>query len=546
MRPGVILLAASVCLAAQAPVHAGNPADDRAILDAGRQNALAFTAALPDFICTQSVRRFQSPSGADSWRQTDRLAVQLSYSRGREDYQLVSIDDRPVGQPYHAVGGAVSNGEFGSWLHSLFDPASAAEFQAEGRATVRERAAAVFSYKVARDHSHYDLNYREGPGSVASATVGYHGRVYIDLFSNRVIRLEIEADGIPQGFPLGRSSVVLQYDFTEIAGRMHLVPLYAETRSDTPKLDYRNEIQFSGYRKFEVSAAILGDGGNAAGDTPESTIAPRSTGPAKELAHFPNGSPSEPAKELTRLPDDSPIFPPPVEPSADERRAALDQARRAAVGYLASLPPFTCTDVFRISTAQPGEAWKSRGVVTGELRHPESGAEYFQPVKADDGALAHRIEFQEALPAEGSWNVEFGKLRDNILDPRSAAQFVWDHWTNLLGRMTHVYSFNVGAADSHYAVAARAGDSLLPFSATVALQGFVFVDRDLRRVTRIFSEAVAIPPALGVRSASTLLDFNFAGVGGVPTLLPRQVALRVDVKSQATRYESEIRSCAKP
>src|SRR5580700_3314767 len=158
-RPGVVLLAASACFAAQAP----GSADDSAILDAARQNALAFTAALPDFMCTQTVRRFQSPAGSNSWHRTDRLVVQLSYSGRQENYQLVSIDDRAADQPYHAVGGAVTNGEFGSWLLSVFDPASAAEFQPVGRMTVSQRASAVFSYRVVRDHSRYELNFREGP-----------------------------------------------------------------------------------------------------------------------------------------------------------------------------------------------------------------------------------------------------------------------------------------------------------------------------------------------------------------------------------------------
>jgi hypothetical protein len=526
MRPGVILLTASVCLAAQAP----DPPDDRAILDAGRENALAFTGTLPDFICTQSVRRFQGPAGSNSWRQTDRLAVQLSYSGLQENYQLVSIDDHPADQPFHAVGGAVSHGEFGSWLQSVFDPASAAEFQPEGRATVSQRAAAVFSYKVGRDHSHYDLNYREGPGRVASATVGYHGRVYIDLDSNRVTRLEIEADEIPKTFPLRRSSIALHYDFIEIASRMHLVPISAETRVATAKLAYRNEIEFSGYRKFEGTSAVhFGEGGDTSN---ESTNAPSST---------------EPAKELTRLRDDKPIFPAPVLPSAEERDAALEEARRAAADYLASLPAFVCSDRFRIFIAPPGESWKSRGVVTGELRHSAGGAQHFQPGKLDEDASTNRTEFEQALPTEGSWNVEFGKLRNNILDPRSAAQFTWDHWSSLLGRMTHVYSFIVPVGDSHYVLTARETDSLLPpLSAPVALRGFLFIDRDSHRVTRIYSEAVAIPPALGVRNASTQLDFSFAGLGGVQTLLPRRATFRVDLQSHAARYESEIRSCVKP
>src|SRR5580698_5196444 len=101
-RPGAFLLAVSACFAVQGP----DATENRAILDAGRQNALALTATLPDFTCTQLIRRFQSRAGADSWRQTDRLVVELGYSEGREDYQLASVDDQHADRSYHAVAGA--------------------------------------------------------------------------------------------------------------------------------------------------------------------------------------------------------------------------------------------------------------------------------------------------------------------------------------------------------------------------------------------------------------------------------------------------------
>lgn len=532
LRPVVVFLAVPACLAVQAP----DSEDDRAILDAGRQNALALTAALPDFTCTQAIRRFQSPAGADSWRQTDQLVVELSYSGGRENYQLASVDDHPADRSYHAVAGAVSRGEFGSWLHSVFDPDSAADFQSQGRETVRERAAAVFSYNVEPGHSHYDLNYRVGPDRVEHATVGYHGRIYIDLAAKRVTRLEIEAYGIPQTFPLKRSWIVLEYDFAEIGGRRYLLPLYSETRLATAKLDYRNETGFHGYRKFEARSSIrFSEGSEEASQEPgnagESSISPRFIGFGKELA---------------RLNDDLPVFPPPREPSAEERQAVLDDARRAAVGFLAALPAFVCTDIFRISTAVPGESWKSHGVLTGEMRHSKTGPEEFNAVKLDQAASSHRTEFEEAVRAAGGWNVVFGRLRNNILNPRSSAQFRWDHWTSLRGRQTQVYSFNVEAANLQYPMTAQNGDSLLPVSLTVAQHGFVFVDRDSHRVTRIYSEAVDIPPAVGLSSASTLLDFDFAEMAPGPGLIPLRAWLRVDSKSRATRYESQFRDCTMP
>ncbi len=539
LRAGLILLAAFACLAQV-------PAGDRAILEAARQNALAFSATLPNFICTQSIRRLQSPAGADSWRQTDLLLTNLSYSGGKEDYQLVSIDGRRTDESYQSVLGSRSNGEFGSWLGAIFDPATAAVIEPEGRQTRRDRTAAVFSYNVVRAHSHYELNYRAG-SEIKTVTVAYHGRVFIDLATNRVARLEIEADEIPPEFPLRRSATLVEYDLNEISGRQYFLPRYAETQVATSKLEFLNEIEFRDYRKFDVEAAIrFADGsGDVTGDlihNPNIESIKTGSTNARDLV-APVAEPARLYPDIRRLNDDVPIFPRPPEPTAEERRAVLEDASRAASGYLASLPPFVCADVFRILTAVPGDAWKTRGAVSGELRH-SGDTFHVNLVEPDDSAASHYDEFQEALAAASSWNFEFWELSTNIFDPRSAAQFLWDHWTRLRGRPTHVYSFIVNTDGSQYQLTIGARGSVLAFSATVAQRGFVFVDRDLRRVTRIFAEAIAIPRSTGVSGASTQLDFDFADIEHAPALVPFQAELRVNSKSYATRFNSEFRGCA--
>ena len=95
---------------------------------------------------------------------------------------------------------------------------------------------------------------------------------------------------------------------------------------------------------------------------------------------------------------------------------------------------------------------------------------------------------------------------DDVLDPRSAAVFRWDHWAMLRGHMTNIYSFEAGAN----------------------LQGLIYVDSLTHLVLRVFEETG--PEAV-------LLDFDFAGVkGGDPALLP----LRAVFKTQSSRYESEF------
>ena len=49
---------------------------------------------------------------------------------------------------YTSVGGAISQGEFGSMMREIFDPKSSTEFSWERWATLREHDTYVFAYRV--------------------------------------------------------------------------------------------------------------------------------------------------------------------------------------------------------------------------------------------------------------------------------------------------------------------------------------------------------------------------------------------------------------
>lgn len=260
LRTGMLLLTVSACFAqVPEPVPGDAPVDDHAVLEAARRNALAFSATLPDFMCAQLIRRLEKPAGAPAadkdWQRRDQLLVRLSYVGGKEDYRLISVDNRATDQTYLSVLGAKSTGEFGSWLEAIFNPSTQAQFKVAGRRAVNHRPAVIFSYRVDREHSHYDVSYRVGL-QPNTATVAYHGSVSVDLDTSQVMSVEIESDDLPARFPLRASSILLEYAFTKISGREFVLPSYAETRMATSRMKFRNEIEFRNYRKFQAEASL--------------------------------------------------------------------------------------------------------------------------------------------------------------------------------------------------------------------------------------------------------------------------------------------------
>jgi hypothetical protein len=86
--------------------------EQASLLEQAREAAMRYSDSLPDFICTEVVRRSLDPQGNGRWRRVDTLTVKLSYFEHKEDYKLMLIDGKPTVIEYQYLGGTLSTGEF--------------------------------------------------------------------------------------------------------------------------------------------------------------------------------------------------------------------------------------------------------------------------------------------------------------------------------------------------------------------------------------------------------------------------------------------------
>jgi hypothetical protein len=219
-----------------------------------RMVALAYTKRMPDFVCTQTIRRSYHLTLPKNWIDSDVLTVKLRYAGQTEDRQLLQRNGQPVA-PGEPSGGLENIGEFGGMLESVFDPSSQAEFHWESWKTIHERPAAVFSYRVEKARSSYMLSFDPG-GYMHRQVVGYHGTVEVDLETGGVLRLVYEADTIPKDFPMQFASTAVDYGFVEVASRQYLMPIRSEIETNTDGIRSRNISEFKDYRKFSTDSTI--------------------------------------------------------------------------------------------------------------------------------------------------------------------------------------------------------------------------------------------------------------------------------------------------
>ncbi|MGH9627553.1 MAG: hypothetical protein ACRD7E_04300 [Bryobacteraceae bacterium] len=229
-----------------------SPEEQKQILDSVREYALAYTKNLPNFICTQVTRRYVDPSGLEFWQRQDVVTAKLSYFEQKEDYKVVLVNNQIVDTTFDKIGGATSQGEFGSMLREIFAPATETKFEWERWATLRGDRMHVYSYFVSQPKSQWRIFY-ENTDSVRPA---YQGLVYVDKNTQAVMRVTMQAVDLPPAFPVQQAATTLDYDFVKIAENDYVVPLKAVVRMRSGKVLTKNEVEFRMYKRFGAEATI--------------------------------------------------------------------------------------------------------------------------------------------------------------------------------------------------------------------------------------------------------------------------------------------------
>jgi len=248
-----------------APIQPPSPEEQASVIQKLREYASNYSRSLPDFICTQVVRRYLAATpGArlnnrvtvdPSWQLQDTLTLRLSYFEQKEDYKLILVNDSVTQEDYGKVGGATTTGEFGSMLKEVFARNTSAHFEWDHWATLRGRRALTFSYQVAQMHAHWALQYEHE----LQIFPAYSGLIYVDQQSHQVLRITLVAQDIPASFPIQEAETILDYDYQALSGHSFLLPLKAENRMQTADVLTRNDVEFRLYRKFSSESEIKYD-----------------------------------------------------------------------------------------------------------------------------------------------------------------------------------------------------------------------------------------------------------------------------------------------
>jgi hypothetical protein len=242
--------------AANARRYNGASADDP-LIEKVRTATFEFSDKLPNFICQEFMSRYSRYSDLSGWQPLDVISAEIIYEGGQETYRNLKINDRPTDKKMTELSGSWSTGEFATTLNDLFHPSTGARFRSVGASVPPEPNGQVYDFDVPKETSHWHVQIGE-----QSTIPAYHGSIWIDPATSRVLRVEIQARNLPSGFAMDIVESAVDYAWVRIGTDTVLLPSHAESLGCQrgTKSCSRNIIDFRNYRKYTADSKIIFDG----------------------------------------------------------------------------------------------------------------------------------------------------------------------------------------------------------------------------------------------------------------------------------------------
>ncbi|MGA3185793.1 MAG: hypothetical protein ABSF22_01670 [Bryobacteraceae bacterium] len=211
-------------------------------------------------------------------------------------------------------------------------------------------------------------------------------------------------------------------------------------------------------------------------------------------------------------PPPAPKAPPKPPPDSVEQAEVIASMREYALNYTSRLPNFLCAQTTRRHTDPRDPKYRPQGdVILEQISFFDHKENY--KVQAMNGQSVHNISHDQigGVRSSGEW----GSMLHNIFAPEDEAQFEWDHWGTLRGRLMYVFAYRI-EKDRGYSM----GDDETRKSYTSAYTGLVYADMETKEIERITLKTVEIPSDFPIKDVAITLDYKPTDISGHIYTLP--------------------------
>jgi hypothetical protein len=223
-----------------------------------------------------------------------------------------------------------------------------------------------------------------------------------------------------------------------------------------------------------------------------------------------------------------PAPPPPTPPpSAAEQTAILAAMKEYALNYTKNLPNYVCVQTTRRRIEPTVRGYLPAGDEVQEMLSFVDGKESYK-VEMVNGKSQPNVKHEQLGGVVTSG--EFGSMLFNIFDPDSVAEFHWDHWATLRGKVMYVFAYSVAQTKGY---SMYHGETKREY--TSAYKGLVYADVQSKIVMEIQMETTGIPADFPIQEVKIKLDYSPTKVGDQEYVLPYHFELTSkEIKADTT------------
>lgn len=244
---------------------------------------------------------------------------------------------------------------------------------------------------------------------------------------------------------------------------------------------------------------------------------------------------------MTRPASDPAVKPQPSEPampvpSQAEQKKIINEAREIALNYTRRLPDFLCLQVTRRYYDPSGlEMFALADTVAARLSYFGQKEDY-KVISVNNQYVDVAMDKLGGATSSG----EFGSMLKEIFEPATQADFWWERWAKLRGRVVHVFGYRVAQPRSKWQVSWERRLEYVPGYA-----GLIYIDRDVPVVMRVTLEAENMPVSFPIQEAKSMLDYDYTDISGQDFLLPLRAEMRLREGKTLVKNLTEFRNYRK-
>ena len=227
------------------------------LLPAIQHHVAEYVAGLPNYTCTETVHRFERPRRVKDFQTIDTIKLEIAVLNGTEHFAWPGssqFEDKDLPDLLGGGHGALTKGDFVMHARNIF-LRDQAVFSSPRAEKLGARAAIRLDYEVPVAKSNFEIR-----ADGQKAVVGYKGTAWVDENTLQLLRISIEAEGIPSKIRVRSLRSEINYAMVQLGDAKVLLPSSSQyTLQHTSRVDLSSRIEFSGCRQYGATSNLSFD-----------------------------------------------------------------------------------------------------------------------------------------------------------------------------------------------------------------------------------------------------------------------------------------------